>query len=57
MKQATIPLATHIAMMETVLEYVLPYQRENARAAAMAVGIGYEPKAPTVARRTIERAP
>jgi hypothetical protein len=47
MKQATIPLAAHIAMMDAVLEYVSPYQRENARAAATAVGIGYEQKAPT----------
>jgi hypothetical protein len=46
MKQATIPLAAHIAMLDAVLAYVSPYQRDNARAAATAVGIGYEPKPP-----------
>lgn len=38
---ATISLAAYRAMVQTLLSYVPVAQRENARAAALAVGIGY----------------
>jgi hypothetical protein len=43
-KEPMISLACHRAMMDAVMHYVPHYQRENARAAATAVGVGYEPK-------------
>jgi hypothetical protein len=39
-----ISAAAAQAMVETVLTFVAPTYREAARAAALAVGVGYEPK-------------
>lgn len=44
MNEPTIPLACFRAMVEAIVAYVPVYQRENARAAAVAVGIGFEPR-------------
>jgi hypothetical protein len=38
---ATVPLAAVRAMLDAMEAYVPPGQRENARAHALAVGIGY----------------
>jgi hypothetical protein len=48
-RESTILLAAHRAMLDAVIEgYVPRGYREAARAAALAVGIGYEPR---IARR------
>jgi hypothetical protein len=40
-KEATISFAAFCAMVETLLEYVPRGQRDNARGAATAIGMGY----------------
>ena len=44
-RESAISLAAHRAMVDAVMAYVPMAQRENARAAATAIGIGYDPKA------------
>ena len=45
MKESTILLAAHRAMLDAVIDTFVPWgQRENARATATAIGVGYEPR-------------
>lgn len=39
-----IPLACVRDMIEAIMRYVPEHQRRHAEAAAVAVGVGYEPK-------------